>query len=366
MDLSVIDKINENASRYPEVAEAKRILSENGVDFENRTVDVKKLKAYAEAPKRAYNSATAEERSQFSSNATERAPAYMADKQAIVTKVFIALILIPQREPNGEINYLFGKGIGTEIALLGNCPGREDSGVEFEPRTHSDFEFYDVKTEAIFTKYPALREVFGGQEFRIENSTKALNDIPKGYLDETHQVVDFYGIEVLVPCLEVLYVDKMLYKENTPRPEGYDAKLLAKKYKLDPELCKKIYIDYHGKAEKEYLVSKIVPFDTTLERINKYVKEAIETDRSLIDRLNYYIIYHPKSNGFPGVNYGAIPLIEDGDIANKQVTPAYIEKLEKTHSAYVEKVLDPLKNEYQEVVGTVEQINENTTTWTAE
>ena len=44
----------------------------------------------------------------------------------------------------------------------------------------------------------------------------------------------------------------------------------------------------------------------------------------------------------------------------------YIEKLEKTHSAYVEKVLDPLKNEYQEVVGTVEQINENTTTWTAE
>ena len=220
MDLSIIDKINENASRYPEMAQAKKILSENGVDFENRTVDIEKLIAYHKS--------------------TSPNGIIMPTKDVLVAKVCIALMLFPQKEANGEINYLFGKGIGVEIALLGNCPGRQTSDAAFEPRSHSDFEIYDIKDEKVFDKYPNFQKVFGGQEYFPETKTKGFNSLPEGYLDQTHQVVDFYGIEVLVPSLEVLYVDKCLKKESTPRAEGCDAHLLAKKYKLNPELCKKL------------------------------------------------------------------------------------------------------------------------------
>ena len=213
MDLSIIDKINENASRYPEMAQAKKILSENGVDFEKRT-DIDKLVAYQKS--------------------TSPNGIIMPTKDILVAKVCAALMLLPQKEQNGQINYLFGKGIGIEIALLGNCPGRQTSDASFEVRSHSDFEIYDVKDDKIFDQYPEFQQVFGAQEYFPESQTKGLVDIPSGYLDKTHQVVDFYGIEVLVPSLEVLYVDKCLRTESTPRPEGYDAHLLAKKYKLNP------------------------------------------------------------------------------------------------------------------------------------
>ena len=104
-------------------------------------------------------------------------------------------------------------------------------------------------------------------------SANGLKNLPESYMDETHQVVDFYGIEVLVPCLEVLYVDKMLKKESTPRPEGYDAELLAKKYKLNPELCKKLYVEHHGKIEKERIKASIPDFETLVGKINNFVKE---------------------------------------------------------------------------------------------
>ena len=346
MDLSIIDKINKNASIYPEVAEAKRILSENGVDFENRTVDVEKLAAYHQA--------------------SRQGSVDMPDKQTMITKVFACLILFPQKEANGEIYYLFWKGIGVEIALLGNCPGREASDVEFEPRSHSDFEIYDVKDDSVFDKYPAFQRVFGGQEYFPEHQTKGLKQIPAGYLDETHQVVDFYGIEVLVPSLEVLYVDKMLKKESTPRPEGYDAQLLAKKYKLDPELCKKIYVDHRGRIEKERIKTSVPDFDTLVGKINNFVKDSIENDRSRINSFNNFVRTCPNARGYQGIPFGAVVPLEDGDIANKQVTPEYIEKLEVKYNSYLQEKIDRLEAEFAEVVGFVEQTNETTTTWTAE
>ena len=346
MDLSIIDKINENASIYPEVAEAKKILSENGIDFENRTVDVEKLAAYHQASK--------------------QGSVDMPDKQTMITKVFAALILFPQKEANGEINYLFGKGIGVEIALLGNCPGREASNAEFEPRSHSDFEIYDVKDDSVFDKYPGFHRVFGGQEYYPEDQTKGLKQIPAGYLDQTHQVVDFYGIEVLVPALEVLYVDKMLKKESTPRPEGYDAELLAKKYKLNPELCKKLYVDHRGKIEKERIKASVPDFETLIGKINAFVKDAIENNRAQINSFNNFVKTCPFASGYQGIPFGAVVPLEGGDIANKQVTPAYIEKVEEKYNSYVQEKIDKLEKELAEVVETVEQTNETTTTWTAE
>ena len=341
MDFSIIDKINENASIYPEVAEAKRILSENGVDFENRTVDVEKLVAYHQS--------------------SRQSGVDMPDKQTIITKVFVALILFPQKEANGEINYLFGKGIGVEIALLGNCPGREASDVEYEPRSHSDFEIYDVKDESIFDKYPAFRHVFGAQETYPKHETKGLKNLPEGYMDETHQVVDFYGIEVLVPALEVLYVDKCILKENTPRPEGYDAQLLAKKYKLDPELCKKLYIDHRGKLEKERIRASIPDFDTLVAKINDFVKDSIENDRSQINSFNTLVKICPYTSGYNGIPLGIVVPLEGGDIANKQVTPEYIEKLEVKYNSCVQEKIDKLEAEYAEVIDFMAPTDESTT-----
>ena len=143
MDLSILDKIVENAKIYPEMEYVKLVLSQNGVDFENKTIDLEQIKRYHK---------------QTSPNGI-----IMPDTQTILVKVCLALLLFPQKE-NGKINYLFGKGIGVEISLMGDCEGREKSDVNFEPRSHSDFELYNTKDQEdgqIYTD--EFQYVFGAQ-----------------------------------------------------------------------------------------------------------------------------------------------------------------------------------------------------------
>ena len=343
MDLSIIDKINENSSRYPEMAQAKKILSENGVDFEKRTVDIDKLVAYQKS--------------------TSPNGIIMPTKDILVAKVCAALMLLPQKEQNGQINYLFGKGIGIEIALLGNCPGRQTSDASFEVRSHSDFEIYDVKDDKIFDQYPEFQQVFGAQEYFPESQTKGLVDIPSGYLDRTHQIVDFYGIEVLVPSLEVLYVDKCLRTESTPRPEGYDAHLLAKKYKLNPEICKKLFKECYAPRQIERLKHVVPDFEVLVQKINNFVKSSLENEPEQIKSFNNFTKLCPNASGYGGIPFGAVVPLEGGDIANKQVTPAYIAKLEEKYEVYAKQKMATLEQDYADVMGPVEQINENTSSW---
>ena len=126
--------------------------------------------------------------------------------------VFVAISTHPQKTEDGKINYLFGKGIGVEIALRGEISGRKQFCTKPIYRSHSDFELYNTKENPYSDIF---QEIFGSQEFYPESATKGLKNIPNGYMDSTYETVIVDGYEILVPQLEILFLDKFLKKEGT-------------------------------------------------------------------------------------------------------------------------------------------------------
>ncbi len=150
-----------------------------------------------------------------------------------------------RQESEGKINYLFGKGAGVEIALLGEVEGRKKNNASVSYRPHSDFELYAVEYNAdenganqggIEVYTDEFVEVFGPQEYLPTTRTKALEDLPADLLHMTSERVNLAGVTLLVPQLEILFLDKWQSRETTPRPEGYDDEVLAKEYDLDAML----------------------------------------------------------------------------------------------------------------------------------
>ena len=165
----------------------------------------------------------------------------MPTEKDFYEKVLLAISLWRQLEGE-KTNYLLGKGTGVEVALRGNIAGRTKRPIEFSYRSHSDFELYGVDYEAgenganIGSKSVYAEpfvKVFGNQEYFPVTKTKGLKNIPPTLLHETAEVVDFGGVSARVPQLELLFLDKYMSRESTPRPEGHDAELLAKQYVLD-------------------------------------------------------------------------------------------------------------------------------------
>lgn len=165
----------------------------------------------------------------------------MPTEKVFYEKVLLAISL--WRQKDGEkTNYLLGKGTGVEVVLRGNVAGKTKRPIEFSYRSHSDFELYGVDYNAgetgtnlggkpIYTE-PFTR-IFGNQEYFPVTKTKGLKNIPPTLLHDTAEVVDFGGVQARVPQLELLFLDKYMARESTPRSEGYDAEILAKQYVLD-------------------------------------------------------------------------------------------------------------------------------------
>lgn len=185
-------------------------------------------------------------------NKTEIDGIMMPQLEDFYRSVLVAISLNPQKNEDGKIKYLFGKGIGIEIALRGKVQGRNVFETEPIYRSHSDFELYDAK-ENIYTQY--FQDIFGSQEYYPPTKTKALRDIPEGEMDNTHEIVDLDGYEILIPKLEILFLDKFLRKEATPRESGYDCELLAERYDLDKNLVyeylEKYYFNYKINEERK-------------------------------------------------------------------------------------------------------------------
>ena len=164
----------------------------------------------------------------------------MPEEQDFYRSVLLATSLYPQKNQEGQIQYLFGKGIGVEIALRGTIEGRRQYETQPPYRSHSDFELYD--SNGSYTE--EFYRVFEAQEYYPPTETKGLKEIPEGYMDKTHETVMIDGYEVLVPQLEILFLDKFLKKESTPRDGVYDCELLAEKYELDVSLIER-YLKKH-------------------------------------------------------------------------------------------------------------------------
>ena len=172
---------------------------------------------------------------------------------AFYKSVLVAISTNPQRDADGKIRYLFGKGIGVEIALRGEIPGRTKFNTNPMYRSHSDFELYDAKGEPYS---PVFKRIFGGQEYYPSTDTKGLHGIPEGQMDETCETVNLDGYEVLIPQLELLFIDKFLKKEATPRGGVYDYEVLAREYGLDVELVKQLFQKFYFSGYEERQVEE--------------------------------------------------------------------------------------------------------------
>ncbi len=200
--------------------EALRYFKEMGMPIKNGYIDVKAL---------------TEEQIEILAKwekETEMNGIMMPKEHDFYRSVLLAVSLYPQKNQKDKIQYLFGKGIGVEIALRGTIEGRRQYEMQSSYRSHSDFELYD--SDGSYTK--EFYKVFGAQEYYPPTKTKGLKKIPEGHMDKTHEIVEIDGYQVLVPQLEILFLDKFLRKESTPRDGVYDCELLAEKYELDVSL----------------------------------------------------------------------------------------------------------------------------------
>lgn len=278
--------------------------------------------------------------------------------------VLAAISLNPQKNEEGKIRYLFGKGIGIEIALRGKVQGRNI--IETEPmyRSHSDFELYDAK-ENVYTQY--FQDIFGSQEYYPPTKTKGLRDIPEEEMDNTHEIVDLDGYEILVPKLEILFLDKFLKKEATPRESGYDCELLAERYDLDKDLVyeylKKYYFSYKINEERrnEERTKNNLP-----QAIIKNLNYVMEEDNTLSIEQAIEILNN-KIESFRAINKNIsangirvdtfIPLTLQDVLMDEQgriiLTQEYIEKAIKAVSDKTNIIIENMQNEILEQLNDV-------------
>jgi hypothetical protein len=162
----------------------------------------------------------------------------MPDIDTFAAKVVLAQSLMPQVDQQGNIQYLFGKGVATELAIQGAVSGRQKSEQDTPSRSHSDFEIYGVEGASYsnIEHSDRFRAVFGGQEIYPLDSTKVLRGLAPDFLHDTANTVDYGGVRFLVPKLELQFVEKLIsdHQDTEMKLRGHtDAALLATTYPLD-------------------------------------------------------------------------------------------------------------------------------------
>lgn len=212
----------------------------------------------------------------------------MPTEESFYRQVYLAVSLAPQIE-DGKITYLMGKGAGAEIASLGIAVGRDKrKNVTFPYRSHSDFELYGTDENTYLSTESAFWKVFGGQESRPGTKTMVINS---DYMRTTAQEINFGGIIVLVPELEILFLDKWLGKESKPREfnEGhiYDAEILAEQYVLDKQkiikYLKQFVIQLHLDNQEKNIQQG---YNYQIESLQKQLMDE-QNGHTIESRINY-------------------------------------------------------------------------------
>ena len=167
-----------------------------------------------------------------------------------INKILLMIKLWPQKEGN-TINYLFGSGIGIELALQGNVIGRKKNNNCYSYRPHNDIILYDVKILDYEDEKDSynFKEAFGNIEFYPSYELKVLSNINSNLLDTNCETVVINNHKVLIPELEILFLEKYLQRELVSREEGYDYKLLFNEYELDVDKIINYLEDYYIKPK---------------------------------------------------------------------------------------------------------------------
>lgn len=218
----------------------------------------------------------------------------MPDEDTFYKKVLLCVSLYRQKDKNGGLIYVLGKGIAAEIALQGTVKDREIMNDSPPPyRSHSDFEIYGA-AEQKSGELPyseAFREIFGAQEYLT--GTKGMRSYPRKLLLKEAEEVDLGGLRLYIPRLEVLYLDKFLrpgIKERPPGENGdgpsHDSKAIRLKYRLDGREILEICDEYYEKPTREmtrYNPEEVLKFQR--ERILKALKSIMkEEETKSVDR----------------------------------------------------------------------------------
>jgi len=292
---------------------------------------------------------------------TSEAGIIMPNIDTFDRKMLMAIKLWPQIGKNGDIQYLLGKGVGVEVAIRGEVKGRRKRNNDFPYRSHSDFEIYDCVGYKNLPESDAFTFVFGWQEYRSKTETKGLQDMDPTLMDTTYETVIYKGQEYLVPELEILFLDKFLLPESTPREEGNDALLLLKEYELDMEKVLDYFDKYYCKAKSEEFIvpSKIHEFclqkltktiptfiqnyleeegkEVTLENISKRVNDDINGALSTSTYLGMPVACCPKK-----IDY---TLDKDGNIDLAKETKEELKRLVLKQRERQEDALEDIRNE---------------------
>ncbi len=211
-------------------------------------------------------------------------------RDLIHDKLLVATTLWPQTD-NNKVNYLFGKGIGSEIALQATPLGRKTKTNKiFEARPHSDFEMYGLSNmEQPYTE--EFSRVFGAQEIYDIHSTKAFKDIPN-IIDDS-QSYEWNGLKLMTPDIELMFLEKLILKENAIYRETdpfYDYELLSQRYSLDFEkinnYLEQYYVkpqsnDYNGRFKSmEYMERKVRKRFQTYVQFGNTEEKALEITKN--------------------------------------------------------------------------------------
>lgn len=207
----------------------------------------------------------------------------ISNYQEFINKIFLIVKLWPQKEKN-NINYLFGGELAIELALQGNVLNRRKNNHCYPLKKHSEIVLYDVKeVELGDTKGSAnVKDAYGNIEYYSGAETKSLSNLDKGLLDKGYDTVIINNEKILIPELEILFLDSYLQKELNPRKEGYDYELLLMEYELDTDKI----INY---LEEYYINPKInndkKHYDQLLDKQIKAIERILNNGGKIITNL---------------------------------------------------------------------------------
>ena len=268
--------------------------------------------------------------------------------EEFINKILLMIKLWPQKLDN-NINYLFGNGIGIELALQGNVMGRKKNNNCYSYRPHSDIILYDVKIQDYEDTKDSykFKEAFGNIEFYPSYELKVLSNINSDLLDKNSETVIINNHKVLIPELEILFLEKYLQRELVSRSEGYDYELLFNEYDLNIDKIINYLEDYYIKPkitkDEEY-------YNELLDKQIKSIERILNNGGKIVtnlENLELQIDSFPKGRN---MNYAGISIDLWIPLNIKSITyknkyyyiddKKYLEKLKQRIKIYSE-------NEYQ-------------------
>ena len=224
---------------------------------------------------------------------------FMPTYDTFIEKILLITHLFNQ-ETNKKINYLFGMGVAIELALQANVYKRKKSNNCYSYREHNSLYLYNVDKENnnFYNSNNPLFKVFSNINVLNKTNTTNLHNLANDFLDNNYEIVYLYNHKILIPKLEILFLDSYLSKQPSKREAGHDYELLIKEYELDLDkiisYLEEYYINYQISISDSKYDNLIEEQISAIERILNTGKKV---DRSLFN-LEEQISAYPKGKDY--------------------------------------------------------------------